>query len=86
MVITSLSRKGQVVLPLKVRQARGWKPGLAFEVRETPEGVLLAPITPKPHFAPTRIEDVFGMAAGGSGAISVEDMDVAVLAEARRRG
>ena len=52
---------------------------------ETPDGVLLKTA---PHFAPTKIEDVAGMLRDKSQAsrvVSIEEMDEAVLAEARRR-
>jgi AbrB family looped-hinge helix DNA binding protein len=85
METTSLSSKGQIVLPLKVRAARGWKPGTAFEVHNTPEGVLLKPLQAAPIFAPTQIDEVFGMAPSPKRSVSLPDMDASVLAEAARR-
>jgi len=54
---TTLSSKGQVVLPLSVRQNRKWEPGTRLIVEETEQGVLLRPAKP---FPPTKFEDVFG--------------------------
>lgn len=85
MQTTSLSSKGQVVLPLRLRSAHGWKPGTAFEVRDMPEGVLLTPIASPPAFAPTRLDDVFGIATSPRGRVSLADMDAAVQAEAARQ-
>ncbi len=85
METTSLSSKGQVVLPLRVRTRHGWKPGTAFEVCDTPEGVLLMPLAPAPVFPPTELDQVFGMASSPKGRVSLADMDAAVLAEAKRR-
>ena len=85
MQTTSLSSKGQVVLPQKLRDAYGWKPGTSFEVRETPNGVLLTPISPATAFAPTTIDAVFGMAATTRPALSVDEMAAVVDAEAARR-
>nr|CAD6427287.1 AbrB family transcriptional regulator [Rhizobium sp. Q54] len=55
---TTISTKGQVILPKVVRDRRDWNAGTKLIVEETPEGVLLkrAPI-----FPPTRPNDVFGM-------------------------
>jgi AbrB family looped-hinge helix DNA binding protein len=80
---TTLSTKGQVILPKAIRAARRWGPGTRLVVEETAEGVLLKPA---PAFAPTRPEAVFGtLARDGQTVVSIEDMDAAVLAEAQRR-
>lgn len=55
--------------------------------RRDANGVLL---TPPRYFAPTELEDVAGMLRGKSklppgGSLSIEEMDQAVMAEARRR-
>ncbi len=82
---TKVSTKGQVILPKAIRDRRKWRPGTELTVEETPEGVLLRSA---PLFAPTRFEDVAGMLRGKSPvgrALSIEEMDEAVMAEARRR-
>ena len=38
---TTLSTKGQVILPKALRDALDWKPGTRLVVENTPEGVLL---------------------------------------------
>ncbi len=55
---TTMSSKGQVILPKVIRQRRNWDAGIRLIVGETPEGVLLkrAPAVP-----PTRPEADFGM-------------------------
>ena len=80
-----LSSKGQVVIPTALRTARAWKAGTRFEVIDTAEGVLLKPLGAASPFAPTRIEDVFGMARSEGPARSVAQMNAAVAAEAARR-
>jgi AbrB family looped-hinge helix DNA binding protein len=84
-VRTRVSTKGQVILPKAVRDRRKWAAGTELTVEETAEGVLL---TPTPIFAPTRIDEVAGMLRGpapfGRG-LTIEEMDEAVAAEARRR-
>jgi AbrB family looped-hinge helix DNA binding protein len=79
---TTVSTKGQVILPKAVRESRGWRPGTRLVVEETAEGVVLRPA---PLFAPTTIDQVAGMLAYDGPAKSIEEMDAGVLAEARRR-
>lgn len=79
---TTVSTKGQVILPKAIRQRRNWNAGIRLIVEETPEGVLLKRA---PAFAPTRPEAVFGMLPYSGAPKSLEDMEAAVLVEARRR-
>jgi AbrB family looped-hinge helix DNA binding protein len=77
---TTVSTKGQVILPKAIRQRWEWTPGTRLIVEETPEGVLLKQA---PAFAATRPEDVFGLLAFKGTPRSLEEMDAGVLAEAR---
>ena len=43
---TTLSSKGQVIIPKTLRVARQWGPGTQLVVHDTPEGVLLRPPAP----------------------------------------
>ncbi|MGF6226182.1 AbrB family looped-hinge helix DNA binding protein [Inquilinus ginsengisoli] len=79
---TTLSTKGQVILPSAIRRRREWRAGTRLLVEETPEGVLLRPA---PAFPETRPEDVFGSLPYHGEPKSLEEMDAGVLAEARRR-
>ena len=79
---TTLSTKGQVILPKTVRERRKWEAGTRLTVEETDDGVLLRRA---PLFAPTRLEDVVGALKYTGPAKSIEELDAAVLAEARRR-
>lgn len=80
---TTVSTKGQVILPKAVREKRNWRAGSKLIVEETAEGVLLRPA---PLFPPTRLEDVVGMLKRpGQRALTIEEMDAGVLGEARRR-
>jgi AbrB family looped-hinge helix DNA binding protein len=81
-IVTTLSTKGQVILPKAIRQARRWSSGTRLLVEETPDGVLLKPA---PAFPATRLEDVFGLLKYEGPAKSIEEMEAAVLAEARRQ-
>ena len=79
---TTVSTKGQVILPSAIRQRRQWSAGTRLTVEETAEGVLLKPA---PAFAETRPEDVFGMLPYTGKPKTLEEMEAGVLAEARRR-
>lgn len=79
---TVVSTKGQVILPKAVRTQRRWEAGTRLIVEDTDEGVLLKPA---PLFVATEVESVFGSLAFVGPAKTVEEMDAAVLAEARRR-
>jgi AbrB family looped-hinge helix DNA binding protein len=79
---TVVSTKGQVILPKAIRAQRRWGPGTRLTVEDTPDGVVLRPA---PLFAETSVEAVFGSLAHDGPALSIEQMDAAVAAEAKRR-
>ena len=79
---TTVSTKGQVILPKAIRQALRWEAGMRLVVENTPEGVLLKPV---PAFAKTRPEDVFGCLESDGAPKSLAEMETGVLAEAKRR-
>jgi len=79
---TTVSTKGQVILPKAIRERRKWRAGTRLVVEETPEGVLLKPA---PLFPPTRPEDVFGMLHYSGPPKTIEEMDEAITAEIKRR-
>ncbi len=79
---TTVSIKGQVILPKAIRQRRHWEPGTRLLVEDTPDGVLLKAA---PVFAPTRPEDVAGMLAYRGPPKTLEEMDAAITAEVERR-
>lgn len=79
---TTVSTKGQVILPSAVRRRRAWSAGTRLIVEEMAEGVLLRPAT---AFAETRPEDVFGSLPHSGDAKTIAEMEAGLLAEARRR-
>lgn len=79
---TTVSTKGQVILPKAIRDQRRWPAGTRLVVKDTPAGVLL---TPEPLFPPTRLEDVVGMLKYDGAPVSLEDMDQAIAEHIRRR-
>ena len=79
---TVVSTKGQVILPKGVRTRRGWTPGTELIVEESEDGVLLKA---RPAFKATRPADVYGSMRYDGTPKSIEDMNAAIEAEARRR-
>ncbi len=79
---TTVSTKGQIVLPRSVRQSRHWKPGTKLIVENTPDGVLLKPA---PVLEETSIDEVFGILNWKGAPKTLEEMDAGVLAEAKRQ-
>ena len=79
---TTLSTKGQVILPKAIRDQRHWPAGTKLIVEETPEGVLLKSM---PVFASTDMAAVFGSLRPTGPALSIDDMNVVIAEEAKRR-
>ncbi len=79
---TTVSTKGQVILPKAIRDRLKWSEGTRLTVEETESGVLLKEA---PLFAPTKPGAAFGMLKYTGKPKTLKEMDAAVLAEARRR-
>jgi AbrB family looped-hinge helix DNA binding protein len=79
---TTVSTKGQVILPKSVRDRLQWEPGTRLLVEDMEGGVRLSAA---PLFPPTRPEDVFGCLQCQGPPVSVEDMDAAIAEEVKRR-
>lgn len=80
-VTTTLSEKGQVVIPKVLRDQRGWEPGLRLVVEPTPEGLTLRPLQA------TRAEaaaTLLGFTNYRGPRRSLRDMDLAIRRGARR--
>lgn len=79
---TTISTKGQVVLPKAIREEHRWLAGTRLTIESTPDGVLLTPCSP---FPATKPADVFASLPYRGKPKSVEEMEVGIIAEARRR-
>ena len=79
---TTVSTKGQVILPKAIRLKRKWNAGTKPIVEDTPEGVLLRD---SPFGPPTRLEDVYGSAKYKGPSHTIEEMDAAIEEEVKRR-
>ncbi len=79
---TTVSTKGQVILPKAVREQKQWAAGTRLTVENRDEGVLLKAA---PLFAATEIDAVCGSLGFEGKALTIKEMDAAIAAEARRR-
>lgn len=79
---TTVSTKGQVILPKAIRDARQWAPGTNLVVEDTGEGVLLKPA---PLFTSTKPKDVYACLAHKGATKTLKEMEAGIVAEARRR-
>jgi len=79
---TTVSTKGQVILPKAIRSKRRWDAGTKLVVEDTPQGVLLKAA---PLFKPTRPEEVFGMLKYKGRPKTIAEMDASIVAEVKRR-
>ncbi len=79
---TTVSTKGQVILPKTIREQRDWPAGTRLLVEVTADGVLLRAA---PVFPATVPEEVFASLPHIGPAKTLGEMDEAILAEARRR-
>ena len=86
MATTMVSSKGQVIIPKSVRDSRRWTAGTRLEVRDTPEGVLLARLTSavKTPLGPG-LAAIRARVAYRGPTKTIEEMQAAVLREAARR-
>jgi AbrB family looped-hinge helix DNA binding protein len=72
---TTLSSKGQIIIPKHIRQTYAWSVGVEFLVIDTGQGILLKP---KRAFPTTTLEEVAGCLPFTGPAKTVAEMDTAV--------
>ena len=80
-ITTTVSTKGQVILPKAIREQKHWAAGTKLIVEETDEGILLRAA---PLFAATDIEAVFGSLRSTKPALSIDEMNKVISEEAKR--
>ena len=79
---TSVSSKGQVILPKATHDEKHRAAGTKVIVEGTPEGVRLKS---QLIFSPTTLEAVFGSLKPTKPALSIEDMNAVMAEEAKHR-
>ena len=77
MTATTLSSKGQLVLPKALRDRKGWHAGTRLVVEERPDGLLLRA---EAAFPETTLDQVAGSLPHRGPRLSVEEMDAALAA------
>ena len=79
---TTLSSRGQIVIPKELRDARRWHAGTSFIVEEVAQGILLKPVS---AFTPSVLDAVMGCTAYRGPAVSQAEIDAALDADVGRR-
>lgn len=79
---TTVSTKGQVILPKAIRDKRKWSEGTRLIVEETEDGVLLKEA---PLFAPTKPGSAYGILRHKGKPKTLKEMDEAIAAEIKAR-
>jgi len=75
METTRLSKKGQIVIPKRVRAAHGWEAGLEFVIEDTGDGNKLEPMTP---YLETKAEELLGCVGYKDPKKSLKEMEAAI--------
>lgn len=78
---TTVSTKGQVILPKELRDLLDWKPGTRLKVERSGNAVLLKC---ERIFPETSVDQVFGSLGYNGPTVSLEEMDAGVMREAKR--
>lgn len=79
---TTLSTKGQLIVPKAIRDRHHWKAGTRLKLVDTPDGLL---VRAEPAIETTKMDDIFGSLKWDGPPASIEDMNASVLREARRQ-
>jgi AbrB family looped-hinge helix DNA binding protein len=82
MITTTLSGKGQIVIPKSLRESHRWLPGTRFTVEEITSGILLKPNRTFPLTSP---EDGLGCTGYQGPVMNVQDMEQAIQRDIRKR-
>ena len=80
---TSLSSKGQVIIPKSVRSLHDWHPGQRLQIIDTEDGILLKAVSP---FAETTLGQVTACLSYQGEAKTLEEMDEAIRCGVQEAG
>lgn len=78
---TTMSTKGQVIVPVEIRRRWHWVAGARLVVEDTPEGVLLKPA---PLFQPTQQDEAIECLSRESSPKTVDEVYTGIGTEIRR--
>jgi len=79
---TTLSSKGQIVIPRQIRQRHGWRPGAIFTIIDDGDALVLKPTT---NCSTTSLDEVIGCAGYNGPIKSLAEMDAGIMEEARKQ-
>jgi AbrB family looped-hinge helix DNA binding protein len=82
MPTTTLSTKGQIIIPQEIRRQHGWEPGLTLEVEEQGENLVLRPVRAVPK---TTVDDLLGCLPYQGPPKTLDEMDAGVAKGAQSR-
>jgi len=82
METSTLSSKGQIIIPKPVRDAHHWRPGTEFVVEPFADGILLRPRKP---FPATQLEAGLGCAGYSGPAKDLAELKQGLLEAVRRQ-
>ena len=75
METTTMSSKGQVVIPKSVRTDYAWESGVEFQIERIDGAIVLRPKNP---FPPTTLDDIVGFLQNDGPTVTLEDMEAAI--------
>lgn len=81
MTTTTLSTKGQIIIPKEIRERHGWGPGLSLEVVEQGDSILLRPVRALPR---TTVDDLLGCLPYHGRPKTLEEMEAGIAKGARK--
>ncbi len=73
---TRLSSKGQIVIPLGIREHHQWHPGTEFSILDTAQGLLLVPFNP---YQSTTPNDILGCIHYSGPPKTLKEMEQGIL-------
>lgn len=81
MATTTLSTKGQIIIPREIRERRGWAAGLTFEVEERGDDLVLRPAR---TLAKTTVDDLLGCLPYKGRPKTLAEMEAGIAKGARK--
>jgi AbrB family looped-hinge helix DNA binding protein len=71
---TTLSTKGQIVVPKAMRDQKRWQAGTRLVLKDTPEGILITPEQAEKIYT---VEDIIGILRNDGPRVTIEQMNEA---------
>lgn len=81
MITTTMSTKGQVIIPKEVRERHGWDAGLSLELVEQEDGIVLRPVRATRR---TTVDEILGCLPYKGPRKSLADMEAGIAKGAKK--